>query len=242
MTGLPEAEAVHAAIGATWPPARLLAAGPFTLREGQGGGSRVSAATVAGDWSAEDIDAAEAGMAALGQRALFMLRDGDAALDAALEGRGYRVMDPVVAYVAEVKTLARLRPPPVTTFEVWPPLAVQAEIWAEGGIGPARLAIMERMAGAKTSILGRVGDSPAGTAFVGLYQGLAMVHALEVQARFRRRGLARHMMVAAAFWAAARGADWIGLAVTEANVPARALYDGLGMQVAARYHYRVKEA
>lgn len=239
---LPAPEVVHAAVAATWPPARLLQVGPVTLREGLGAGSRVSAATVAGDWDEADLAAAEAGMAALGQSDLFMVRDGEARLDAVLAARGYAVMDPVVGYVAPVAALAVARPPPVTTFEVWPPLAMQSEIWAEGGIGPARRAVMDRAEGPKVSILGRLDDSPAGAGFVAAYQGFAMVHALEVRPAFRRRGLGGHMIRAAAFWAQGQGADWLGLMVTEANTGARALYDGMGMRVAARYHYRVRAA
>jgi ribosomal protein S18 acetylase RimI-like enzyme len=233
---------VHAAVAATWPAAREVRVGPVTLREGLGGGSRVSAATVEGPWTGDDLDAAETGMAALGQGALFMLREGDTALDAALAARGYAVMDPVVGYVVAVEALALRRPPPVTTFEVWPPLAAQAEIWAEGGIGPARLAVMERAPGPKVAILGRLDDSPAGAGFVALHQGLAMVHAIEVRERFRRRGLGAHMLRAAAFWAREQGAGWVGLVVTEANAGARALYAGLGMVEVARYHYRVRAA
>ncbi|PJN94439.1 N-acetyltransferase, partial [Amaricoccus sp. HAR-UPW-R2A-40] len=36
-----------------------------------------------------------------------------------------------------------------------------------------------------------------------------------------------------------RGAVTLALAVAEANAPARALYDRLGMAEAARYHYRI---
>ena len=39
---------------------------------------------------------------------------------------------------------------------------------------------------------------------------------------------------AAARFAAEAGARWLALAVTEANVPANRLYDGLGMTVAGR--------
>jgi uncharacterized protein (DUF2237 family) len=45
-------------------------------------------------------------------------------------------------------------------------------------------------------------------------------------------------MLSAARWAEAQEAGWIAVAVTEANAPARALYVGLGMAEAARYHYR----
>ncbi len=231
-------EALYDAVAATWPAAKARRVGPVTLRDGEGGGSRVSAATVDGDWGEGDIAAAEAEMA----RPLFMVRYFEARLDAVLAGRGYAVMDPVVGYAAEVAALAVARPPPVTTFEVWPPLAAQVEIWAEGGVGPARLAVMERAAGPKVSILARSEDSPAGTAFVALHQGVAMVHALEVKPKFRRRGLGRHMVTAAAFWARDRGAECLALVVTEANAGARAMYEGMGMREAGRYHYRVLAA
>jgi hypothetical protein len=44
---------------------------------------------------------------------------------------------------------------------------------------------------------------------------------------------------AAAAWATGRGVPTLALAVTEGNAPARALYAGLGMAEAARYHYRL---
>jgi ribosomal protein S18 acetylase RimI-like enzyme len=65
-----------------------------------------------------------------------------------------------------------------------------------------------------------------------------MLHAVEVTEALRRRGAARNLTRAAAEWAGKHGADWLVLAVTEANAPARALYDGLGMAPAGGYHYR----
>ncbi len=46
-------------------------------------------------------------------------------------------------------------------------------------------------------------------------------------------------MGAAAAWAAAQGAATFALAVHGGNAPARALYAGLGMVEAGRYHYRL---
>lgn len=232
--------AAYALIEATWPPVAVADVGPFVIRAGAGGGSRVSAATASGPVRADDLPLAEAAMAALGQPKLFMIRGGEAAFDALLAEAGYQVMDPVVVLAAPVTLLASKRPPPVSTFEVWPPLAIQAEIWAAGGIGPERLAVMDRAEGPKTSILGRAEDTPAGCAFVALHGAAAMLHAMEVAPPHRRRGLGGHMLRAAAFWAQAQGAETLALLVTEANAPARALYASLGMEPVGQYHYRIK--
>lgn len=226
-----------AAMEATWPSAAVQQVGPVTVRLGQGGGSRVSAATAAGPVGDDDIAAAEAAMRALGQAPLFRVGPEEGALDAALAARGYAVADEVLLLAAPVAALARARPP-VTTFEVWPPLAVEVEIWAAEGIGAARRAVMERVPGPKTTILGRIEDRPAGVAFVAADGDVAMVHAMVVAPRFRRKGLARHMVAAAAVWAAGQGAMTLALAVTRANAPARALYSSLGMGQVAEYRYR----
>ncbi len=54
-------------IEATWPPASLTEVGPFTIRDGAGGGKRVSAATINQPVTADDLPIAEAAMQALGQ-------------------------------------------------------------------------------------------------------------------------------------------------------------------------------
>ena len=70
-------DALFATLDATWPAAGLTRLGPWTIREGRGGGQRVSAAPADGPWQPGDIATAEAAMVALGQRPLFMLRAGD---------------------------------------------------------------------------------------------------------------------------------------------------------------------
>lgn len=238
---LPDQATLFAASEATWPAASRRRVGPFTIREGRGGGSRVSAATADAPATEADIEAAERAMKALGQAPLVMVREGEQALDVDLAARDYVVKDPVTVYAASAAALAIEPPPPVTTFQAWPPLAVQAEIWAKGGIGPGRLAVMERAEGPKTTILGRVNDRPAATAYVAVHGGVAMLHALEVAAPFRRRGLGRHVMRAAASWALAHGADSFAVLVTKANEAANPLYVGLGMTPISGYHYRIRE-
>lgn len=223
---------------ATWPPAATYRAGPWRIRDGQNGGQRVCATTAEGAWVPEDLALAEAEMAKLNQRSLFLIRATDTALDAELARQGYRLNDPVVAYAIPCAALAP--PDPMAAFAHWPPLAIATDIWAEGGIGPARLAVMHRVTGPKTAILSRHNDRPTGAAFVAIHQATAMLHALEVLPHMRRQGSANIILRAAAAWAQDQGAATLSLVVTKANAPARALYASLGMQVVGNYHYRVK--
>ncbi|TNJ47843.1 GNAT family N-acetyltransferase [Phaeobacter sp. B1627] len=227
-------------VEATWPCLRKDRLGPVTLRVGGGGGSRVSAATAEGDLSDAQVSEAETAMAALKQPRLFMIRDGERDLDAQLDRLGYEVMDPVVLWTCPPALLTDVEIPRVTTFCIWPPLAIQREIWETGGIGPERLAIMERSDVAKTSLLGRWDDKPAGTAYVAIHNGVAMLHALEILPHQRRKGMGVWIMRQAARWAAAEGARELVVLCTRANTGANALYARLGMTPAGGYHYRIK--
>lgn len=219
----------------TWPPASRHRLGPFTLRDGAGGGKRVSAASLGGPFTEADLDALEAAMA----EPLMLVRAGETTLDAALDARGWRIVDPVVAYAAPVAMLtAEL--PRLTAFPHWPPLEIARSIWAEGGVGPARIAVMDRVAGPKAALLGRIDDRSAGVAFVACHGQEAMVHALDVREGHRRQGLGRKLLHAAANWAAGQGASRLSLVVTRQNAAARALYARLGMEVVGEYHYRLK--
>lgn len=222
----------------SWPPAERIDTGTFLLRRGLGGGQRVSAATPRGPWSEAALDEAEAAMRAMAQAPLFLLTPQDGALDAALAARGYAVKDPSLVYAAPLADLALDPPERMTTFAHWPPMAIAAALWAEGGIGPARVAIMDRAEGPKTAILGRAEDRACGVAFVAVAGQIAFVHALHVTPRLRRRGAALNMLRAAAAWAGQNGATGLGLAVTCGNQAARALYESLGMPVREEYHYR----
>jgi N-acetylglutamate synthase len=231
---------IYEVLEGTWPAAAVHRVGPWTIREGQGGGSRVSAATANAVVTAGDLLTAEQAMTALGQPPLFMIRDTDDALDVLLTDVGYQIKDPVLAYAAPVTNLAAHGLPPKTAFQAWPPLAIQAEIWATGSIGPERLAIMDRVLRPKASFLGRMQDQPAGCVFVACHGTQAMVHALEILPPFRCQGLARHLLIAAARWAQGQGMLELSLVVTRANVAANALYASLGMGVVGQYHYRIR--
>lgn len=235
--------ALLAATDATWPAAARHHIDGWLIREGRGGGNRVSCITP--ETAAAEIAAAEAAAARLNQPAIFRLSPElgpeEAARDADLAARGYALTHPVVFYAAPVADLA-LEPPPVSAFALWPPLAIQREVWAEAGTSPARIAIMERAAEPKAALLGRSADRAAGAGFVALAGGIAMLHGLVVLPALRRQGTARHMLARAAVWAQERGATQIALAVEEDNPGALALYAAAGMRPAGRYHYRARVA
>lgn len=227
-------DTLAAVMEATWPPARHWQAGPFRMRDGAGGGKRVSAASLEGPWDEGDLAALEAM-----PEPLVLIRDTDTALDVALAAKGWQIIDPVIAYSAPVVDL-QADLPPLSAFPHWPPLHIARSLWDEGGIGPARLGVMDRVTGPKTAVLSRLGDRPAGVAFAALHGDTAMLHALEVRPALRRQGVGEILLRAAANWAAAEGADQLSLVVTARNTAARALYSRIGMQAVGQYHYRMK--
>lgn len=229
---------LYEVIDHTWPAAAYVSSGPWVLRDGQGGGKRVSAATADGPVTESDIALAESGLAAMGQPPLFMIRKGQDDLDRLLDQRGFAVIDPVVGYACPTEMLCDIPMPRVTVLEVWEPLAIMREIWATGGIGPARLAVMDRAEGPKVALLGRFADKPAGVAFVAIHDGVAMLHALEILPHQRRQGMGVWFMRAAALWAQKHGAHTLSVICVRDNIGANALYTSLGMQPVGQYHYR----
>jgi len=180
---------------------------------------------------------AEMVMQAGGEPSIFMIRDGEDDLDAMLQARGYQIVDPVNMYACPIAHLTDIAIPKVTAFAIWEPLAIMEDIWAKGGIGPARLAVMER-AKLKTGILARWNEKPAGVAFAAIHKGVCMVHAVDVLPHQRKQGVAKWIMRKAAFWAQEHGATHLAVLCTQANVGANALYASLGMQAVGQYHYR----
>lgn len=179
-------------------------------------------------------------MASMGQAPLFMIREGEDRLDALLAAEGYAVVDPVHVYRAPVEVLTDKPIPPVTCFCIWEPLAIMSEIWAAGGIGDARLAVMDR-ADVKTGILARWNEKPAGAAFAAMSGITCMVHAVEVLPHQRRQGVAQWMMRQAGFWAQDQGAEWLSVLCVKSNAGANVLYEQMGFARVGSYHYRMKE-
>ena len=232
----PDAATLLHHMTASWPPLAQHRIGPWILRAGPGGGNRVTCAVAEAPVAADDVAPLVQAAARLGQPGLVMVRQGEDALDATLAAAGWGMGDEVVLYLAPSQAFAT--PSGMAAFALWPPLAIQRLIWDEGDVGAVRQAIMDRAAEPKAAILGRCGDRPAGTAYVAVAGGIAFLHALTVVPALQRRGTARNILQAAGVWAQEVGAEWLALAVTRGNVPARGLYASLGMEVVGHYHYR----
>lgn len=233
---VPDSARLMDAVDVTWPPAEMRREAGWMLRRGAGGGKRVSAASPLGQGAVAD---AQAQMRGWGQQPLFRLIPDDGALDAELSDRGYQVIDPVALYAAPAAEMTGDASHMAASYRCAFRIARVEEIWAAGGIKAPRLDIMDRVTAPRVTLISRAADRPCGAAFAAVDGDIAMIHAIEVLDAYRRQGAGRLLIEAAARWALDQGAIWLALAVTEANAPARALYDRLGMQVAGRYHYRI---
>ena len=233
----PSLAALDAAFEASWPGADHAMAGPIRISHAPDAGDRVNSARPTGPgWTEADIDRAIDIQAGWGQPPLFRLAEGDA-LGPWLLARGWQAQKPTRLLTAPLSGLTDTPVPRVTAFAVWPPLAIQRDLWTETGIGAARQAVMDRVALPKAAILGRIEDRAAGVAFIAADGPCAVLHALEVLPAQRRKGLAGWMIREAAFWARDQGAQTMLLAVTAGNAPAQALYHGLGFTDIGGYSY-----
>ncbi|MCI2399490.1 GNAT family N-acetyltransferase [Aliiroseovarius subalbicans] len=237
---LPSAEKLLEVCEVTWPPAKAETRGAWTFRDGAGGGKRVSAATENWPTTEVDLKTAEVTLRVRGQPLLFQVREGEEALDHLLEAHGYNVIDPVNIWAVHVADLLHEEPPKVSGFAIWPPLNIMTELWEAGGITAGRRAVMDRAPMPKSGLLARSDDSPAGAGFIGIHDGIAMIHAIHVDPNLRRKGSARNMLLHAARWAHDNGANVLSLIVTQGNHAANPLYANLGMQLVGHYHYRIK--
>jgi len=225
------------AVDTTWAPLAFHRHVGWLIREGAGGGQRVSAATLLPDAQDYKISTATAKMASLGQRLLFMIRHNDTKLDTDLQELGYQVIDPVVILIAPIIELLKNPPSQMQAVQALNAPDTNAEkIWAAGGIDQGRLNVMARVKGPKTVL--SAGDM--GVAFAAAHNGIAMVHAVEVAANHRRKGVANAMMYKAFKWAKDQNCAWGAVLTVRANIPARTLYENLGMEKATAYHYRLK--
>jgi N-acetylglutamate synthase len=241
-------EALELAAAAGWPAAERASLGDWWLRATDGWTSRGNSALPIGD-PGRPLDVAIAEVERwYRDRGLppkitvpLPLRAG---LDAELDGRGWIAYPTTLVMTAPLATVvadhADVRlddaPPPS-----W--LAVVAD--RKKGLPPSAMAVLTsvravRFAGVYTSSAavlaiarGTVADDE------GRWLGISLVETAESE---RRRGLARQVTGALADWGRRLGARDAYLQVEEHNLPAIALYRGLGFAVHHSYVTRVASA
>ena len=226
-------------IDLTWPAEEFLELPKWKLRKSIKGGKRVSAATAIGKSGISDIKFVENTLAEWCQDKLFMIKAGQNSLDEELQKRGYCIVDPTNIWSISSKSLSMQQIPPVTAFSIFPPLAIQKELWMANGVDASKIAIMDRVKTPKTSIFGRINAKPASSAFAAVVNEIAMVHALIVDQKYQRQGMGKFVMQKVGAWAHQQGAESVVALCTKHNQSANNFYKILGMQVVGEYHYRL---
>ena len=226
-------------IDLTWPAEEFVELPKWKLRKSKNNGKRASAATAIGKSSIPDIKFVENILAEWCQDKLFMIKAGENSLDEALEKRGYCIVDPTNIWSISSEALSIQQIPPVTAFSIFPPLAIQKEIWTANGIDASRIKIMDRVKTPKTTIFGRINAKPAASAFVAVANKIAMVHALIVDHKCQRQGMGTFVMQKVGAWAHQQGAESVAVLCTKQNQSANNFYKTLGMRVIGEYHYRL---
>jgi GNAT superfamily N-acetyltransferase len=226
-------------IDLTWPAKEFLELPEWKLRKSIKGGKRVSAVTAIGKSGIPAIQFVENTLEEWCQDKLFMIKAGENSLDEALKERGYCIVDPTNIWSISAEALSMQKIPPVTAFSIFPPLAIQREIWTANGIDASRIEIMDRVKTPKTTIFGRINAKPAASAFVAVSNKIAMVHALIVDHKFQRQGMGKRVMQKVGVWAHQQGAESVVVLCTKQNQSANNFYKILGMKVIGEYHYRL---
>jgi ribosomal protein S18 acetylase RimI-like enzyme len=251
LTGL--VGALEASAFAAWPAEQTETLDGWHLRFMHGVSRRANSVwpgAATGAWSIDErVDRVEQWYAARGLRAAFQLSPASrpAALDAALEARGYALDAPVSLQVASARVVAA-RPARVparvtsTRTDDWFDLSARRSRFANvvdvyrgllDRIGPAARYAVAEVDGRPAAVgLGVVGTA-LGEASMGIFSMLTLPAG-------RRRGAARAVLTALAARAVEEGVDRLYLQVERDNAPALALYRGASFREAYGYHYRVR--
>ncbi|WP_371155698.1 GNAT family N-acetyltransferase [Jannaschia sp. 2305UL9-9] len=232
---LPGAERIQAAIRVTWPPSALLHSGPFDLPAETSGSRRATSARLRPGATATVADIAA--VEALRPGTIFGTTDGvEDDLARTLAAEGYRdegisdlMAGPVAPLVGDL--------PRVSGFAHWPPLAICDALWEAHGNPPPRRVPMHLAPEPRTAILLRANDRAAGALFVGIHDGLAVLHMVLTLPAHRRQGVGLLGIRHAANWARDHGADHIVLPVEADNIAATTLYARAGLVRQGGYRY-----
>ena len=187
------------------------------------------------------IDAAETFYIGHGQTPLFRVPGIANELEAALDGRGYRVEGGTIHLYAGIDDLAEVRDQHVTVSPV-PNEDWFAARFGMGGYDDTDRRVFREMtgliAGDKAFVSCERDNEIAALAYGVIRDRLLVVESVETDARFRQQGLGRKTVGGLIDWARRAGASAACLQVVADNVPGRALYASLGFnRELYRYHY-----
>jgi N-acetylglutamate synthase len=188
------------------------------------------------------IDHAAAWYAAHGQPACFRLTDlvQPTGLDALLAARDFARLTPTSVMMADAAGIRGVSPTglellPQATTEVL--VAISDSRWS-ATVRAERVALFSRLAVPHQFALVRLDDQPAAGGLCVRDGDLAGIFSMRTQPPFRRRGLARAVLLHLAQWARAHGARRLYLQVEDDNVAALPLYRQMGFNRIYGYHYR----
>ncbi|WP_436761941.1 GNAT family N-acetyltransferase [Streptosporangium sp. V21-05] len=228
-----------------WPALQRVDAGGWTLRAADGVTKRANSVLPLGepDDLLAGIEGAEKFYADRGLPCVFSVGGGATpGLDAALEARGYRVVDPTLIMTARLvsgepggpgeaeEKVELAEAPSQAWLDAW---------WSvDGRFGGDGLATAARILTGVPAVYASLGGEAVGR---GVVQGEWFgVYSMAVLPHARRRGHGRDVLRALLSHARAQGTQRAYLVVVESNTAARALYERQGFTVAGRYHYRVR--
>ena len=78
-------------------------------------------------------------------------------------------------------------PANANAFNIWEPLEMQKDIWEQGEIDRNRVVVIKRAECTKTRLLMLWDSHTAGTAYIGIHNEIAMLHALQILPSQRRK-------------------------------------------------------
>lgn len=224
--------------------------GGWLLRAAGGWTGRANSALPLGDPGLDPeaaIDAVVAWYRARGLRPLVQVpvplaADLDARLDArgwdCLHGRGgIHLMSADIAAILERAGSEPSDLPPVALASRPSPGWLSVYRYRGGDLPPVAVEVLTRAA---APVFAEVveGGATVATGRGAVDAGWLGISAMETTEAARRRGLARHVLLALIRHAAAAGARHVYLQVSADNTGAVALYSGLGLTVHHDYHYR----
>jgi len=226
-------------VAEAWPAPSSQDIGGWLLRHGGGVTKRANSVLPLGDPGdlGPAVERSEGFYAGLGLPTVFSV-DAHArpeGLDGFLEGRGYELVDPTVAMMADLADprerdgVEIAGAPSREWLDLW---------WSVDGRYDHQLPVAEKILTGVPAGYASLDGAAVGR---GVPQGEWLgVYAMAVAPEARRRGLGRRVLRSLLGWGREQGCERAYLVVVESNAPARAMYEAEGFVRAGGYHYRVK--